>query len=66
MAPVLQCPDCGTKHPLASVPEAGTFDPAIRKLTGKPLGWTLCHYQGVADGRDELLGYFPGVPRNPR
>lgn len=25
MAPVLQCPDCGTKHPLASVPEAGTF-----------------------------------------
>jgi len=25
MAPVLQCPDCGTKHPLASVPDAGTF-----------------------------------------
>lgn len=45
--------------------EAGAFDPATRKLTGQPLGWTLCHYQGVADGRDELLGYFPGVPRNP-
>jgi hypothetical protein len=25
MAPVLQCPDCGTKHPLANVPDAGTF-----------------------------------------
>src|SRR5690242_11822867 len=46
--------------------EAGVLDPATRKLTGQPLGWTLCHYQGVADGRDEFLGYFPGVPRNPR
>ncbi|HTL85829.1 MAG TPA: hypothetical protein VL856_11635 [Acidimicrobiia bacterium] len=25
MAPVLQCPDCGRKHPLASVPDSGTF-----------------------------------------
>jgi hypothetical protein len=25
MAPVLQCPDCGTKHPLAAVPDVGTF-----------------------------------------
>jgi hypothetical protein len=25
MAPVLQCPDCGTKHPLAAAPDAGTF-----------------------------------------
>jgi len=46
--------------------EAGVLDPATRKLSGQPLGWTLCHYQGVADGRDEFLGYFPGVPRNPR
>jgi hypothetical protein len=45
--------------------DAGTFDPTTRSLTGEPLGWTLSHYQGVADGRDELLGYFPG-PRNPR
>jgi hypothetical protein len=45
--------------------EGGVFDPATRKLTGQPLGWTLCHYQGVADGRDELLGYFSGMPRNP-
>jgi hypothetical protein len=46
--------------------EAGAFDPVTRSLKSKPLGWTLCNYQGVADGRDELLGYFPGVPRNPR
>jgi hypothetical protein len=25
MAPVLQCPDCGEKHPLASVPAQGAF-----------------------------------------
>jgi hypothetical protein len=25
VAPVLQCPDCGTKHPLREVPNAGTF-----------------------------------------
>ena len=25
MAPVLQCPDCGEKHPLASVPAHGAF-----------------------------------------
>jgi hypothetical protein len=46
--------------------EAGVFNSTTRSLTGKPLGWTLCNYQGVADGRDELLGYLPNVPRNPR
>lgn len=46
--------------------EAGAFDPMTRSLTGEPLGWTLCNYQGVADGRNELLGYLPNVPRNPR
>jgi hypothetical protein len=25
MAPILQCPDCGTKHPLGQVPSAGAF-----------------------------------------
>ena len=25
MAPVLQCPECGTKHPLGEVPDAGKF-----------------------------------------
>jgi opacity protein-like surface antigen len=45
--------------------EAGVFNPATRSLTGEPLGWTLCSYPGVADGRDELLGYLPGVPHSP-
>jgi hypothetical protein len=40
--------------------EAGVFDPATRSLTGEPLGWTLSNYQGVADGRNEFLGYFGG------
>ncbi len=38
--------------------EAGVYDPATRSLTGSPLGWQLSNYQGVADGRDEFLGYF--------
>lgn len=38
--------------------EAGTFDPATRSMTGRPLGWTLSNYEGVADGRDEFLGYL--------
>ena len=46
--------------------ETGAFNPTTRSLTGEPLGWTLCNYQGVSDGRDELLGYLPNVPRNPR
>jgi hypothetical protein len=46
--------------------EAGAFDPTTRTLKRKPLGWTLSHYSGAADGRDELLGYFPGVLRHAR
>jgi len=38
--------------------EAGVFDPASRTLTGTPVGWTLSGYEGVADGRDELVGYL--------
>jgi hypothetical protein len=38
--------------------EAGAFDPTARSLTGVPVGWTISNYQGVSDGRDELLGYF--------
>jgi hypothetical protein len=38
--------------------EVGVFDPATRTLTGRPVGWTLSAYEGVADGRDELRGYF--------
>ncbi len=45
--------------------EAGAFDPATRTLASEPLGWRLSNYQGVADGRDEFLGYFPDR-RQPR
>jgi hypothetical protein len=41
-----------------SYSEAGVFDPATRSLTGQPIGWQIASYQGVADGRDEFLGYF--------
>ena len=40
--------------------EAGTFDPVTRSLTGMPVGWTISNYQGIADGRDEFLGYLKG------
>ena len=40
--------------------EAGAFDPVTRMLTGRPPGWRLSSYDGVADGRDEFRGYFRG------
>jgi hypothetical protein len=38
--------------------EAAVFDPVTRSLTGDPIAWHLSNYQGVADGRNEFLGYF--------
>ena len=38
--------------------EAGVFDPQTRKLKGRPVGWTLSNYEGVADGRNDFKGYF--------
>lgn len=38
--------------------EAGVFDPGTRTLTGQPVGWDLSGYEGVADGRNEFIGYF--------
>jgi len=38
--------------------EVGVFDPRTRTLTGQPVGWTISGYDGVAEGRDELKGYF--------
>jgi hypothetical protein len=38
--------------------EAGVFDGAARRPTRTPVGWTLSGYDGVADGRDELIGYY--------
>jgi hypothetical protein len=38
--------------------EVGVFNPATRSLVGQPVGWAIASYDGVADGRDELIGYF--------
>jgi len=38
--------------------EAAVFDPVTHSLTGHPIAWDLSSYQGVADGRNEFLGYF--------
>jgi hypothetical protein len=38
--------------------EVGVFDPVTRTIAGEPVGWTISGYDGVADGRDELRGYF--------
>jgi hypothetical protein len=40
--------------------EAAAFDPTSGTLTSTPIGWTISNYQGVADGRDEFLGYLEG------
>jgi len=41
-----------------SYSEAGVFDAQTRTLTGRPIGWEISSYDGVADGRDEFKGYF--------
>jgi hypothetical protein len=38
--------------------EAGVFNVETRTVTGQPVGWAISGYDGVADGRDELIGYF--------
>jgi hypothetical protein len=40
-----------------------------RELTSTPVGWTLSQYDGVAEGRRELVGYWKGrrkVRAHPR
>jgi hypothetical protein len=32
--------------------------PAPGELSGEPVGWKISKYDGVAEGRDELLGYY--------
>jgi hypothetical protein len=44
----------------ASYSEAAAFDRRRRRLRGRPLGWRLSGYDGLADGRAELKGYFRG------
>jgi hypothetical protein len=43
-----------------SYSEVGVFDPATRSIVATPVGWEISSYGGVADGREELVGYFEG------
>jgi hypothetical protein len=40
--------------------EGGVIDPATRLPTSTPVGWTLSHYGGPAEGHAELRGYYHG------
>jgi hypothetical protein len=51
---------------LISYSEYGVLDRGTRRLRRRPVGWTLCGYEGVADGRDELRGYYHGRRRASR
>jgi hypothetical protein len=49
--------------------EGGVLNRDTRELTKTPVGWTLSQYDGVAEGRRELVGYWKGrrkVPPHPR
>jgi hypothetical protein len=43
-----------------SYSEFGVYDPATRRLSGRPVGWDLARYDGVSDGWPELRGYWKG------
>jgi hypothetical protein len=43
--------------------EWGAYDFGARRLKGVPVGWKTSGYDGVAEGRDELKGYFQGRRR---
>jgi hypothetical protein len=40
--------------------EWGAYDFERRRLTSVPVGWRTSHYDGVAEGRAELKGYYQG------
>jgi hypothetical protein len=49
--------------------EGGVLDRNTRELTKTPVGWTNSKYDGVAEGRRELVGYWKGrrkVRTDPR
>src|SRR5437660_6254261 len=43
-----------------SFTEYGVLDPDTRELTGTPVGWRITGYDGVAEGRNDLVGYWQG------
>jgi hypothetical protein len=40
--------------------EGGVLDRQRRETTAEPVGWRISKYDGVAEGRDELIGYWKG------
>src|SRR5207253_10066601 len=40
--------------------EAGVVDPTTRRLKSAPVGWKISNYSGIAEGRNELKGYWQG------
>ena len=40
--------------------EGGVLDRDRREAVGEPVGWRLSRYDGVAEGRAELIGYWKG------
>ncbi len=40
--------------------EGGVLDRERREAPREPVGWALSNYDGVAEGRDELIGYWKG------
>lgn len=45
---------------LGGYSEWGVFDPATRRLTGRPVGWRVSGYMPAAEGRPEFRGYYQG------
>lgn len=43
--------------------EANAYDRRRRRLRKRPLGWSLSGYDGLAEGRAELKGYYRGRRR---
>ena len=41
-----------------SYAETAVFNPVTRTISGRPIGWNLSNYPGVADGRNDFKGYF--------
>ena len=62
MAPVLQCPECGTKHPLGEVPEAGSFP---CKGCGRQLKVPEMAPRGAGAGAPGPAPAVPPVNPNP-
>ncbi|MBA8948856.1 hypothetical protein ACFQU9_31425 [Actinomadura namibiensis] len=45
---------------LGAYSEWAVFDPATRRLTGRPVGWQVSGYTPSIDGWDEYRGYYQG------